>query len=619
MTKTASTISTYELNLEELLTNIGSGKIQLPDFQRPWVWDDSRIRAIISSVSMSYPMGAIMTMEVSDSLRLLPRPFEGVELPTKFTPELLVLDGQQRLTALYLAILSGKAVQTTTEKKKEIKRYYYLNMEKCFDQSADRFNDVVLSIDETRQITSDFGRKIDLDLRTHEMEYQNEMIPLHLMYDQNGKMEWEEGYREYFDYSPEKSRFLSRFNSEVWLRFQQYNVPIIKLTKETPPEAICKIFENVNTFGVKLSVFELLTAKFAAEAAETQDNFKLRKNWEEELKKDLRSPESRILWGIDENTILTAVTLLTTYQNHLEGNGAVSCKRKDILELSLNDYKANAKLISDGMQSAARLLAGEKIFIQRDLPYQTQLIPLSVICAYLGKKMENAKIKEMIIRWYWCGVLGELYGGANETRYALDVQGVINWLNGGDVPVSIRDLNFSPTRLLTLQSRLSAAYKGIYALLMKKGCLDFINGEPIEIATYNQGKDNDKIDIHHIFPEAYCKTQGYDREKWNSIINKAPLSARTNGILGGHAPAIYIRTIEDKHNIEPSKLDHYFESHLIDPDLIRYDPDKFEEFISSRAVLLLNLIEDATGKQIAGRDSEEVIAAFNGANLIRRD
>jgi hypothetical protein len=606
----SGTISTFELNLEGLLTDIDDGKMQLPDFQRRWVWDDTRIRAIISSVSMSYPMGAVMTMEVGDNLRLLPRPFEGVLLQGKVTPELLVLDGQQRLTALYLALLSDKPVQTTTEKKKEIRRYYYLNMEKCLDPSADRFDDAVLSIPETRQITSDFGRKMELDLSTHDMEYKNGLFPVNLMFDKKGLLEWDQGYLKYFNNDPEKFQFLGSFKNEVWLRFQQYAVPIIKLTKKTPSEAVCKIFENVNTFGVKLTVFELLTAKFAAEAADSSQVFRLRANWEAK-KKQLHGPESRILWGVDENTFLTAVTLYTTYQKHLKGSAIVSCKRKDILDLSLDDYKENADLIVEGMQFAEELLAEEKIFSQRDLPYQTQLIPLSVIGASLGKKRENSKIKEMIIQWYWCGVLGELYGGANETRYALDVQGVINWLDGGDVPTTIRDFNFSPTRLLTLQSRLSAAYKGIMAILMKEGCLDFITGSPIELATYF----HKKIDIHHIFPAAYCKRENLNFNKWNSIINKAPLSARTNEILGGHPPTTYIRTIENEHHIEPSKLDHFFRSHLIEPDHIR--SNNFKDFISRRAALILNIIEDATGKQIAGRDSEEVRVAFEGANLSR--
>jgi len=610
MKQLTSTINTYDLNLESILVNISQGEWQLPEFQRSWVWDDTRIRAIISSISMSYPMGAIMTMEVDDKdQRLFPRLFEGVK-PSDASPKVLVLDGQQRLTALYLSVFNKEVVKTSTGNKKEAKRYYYLNMEKCLDPLADRFIDGVISIPETRKVTSDFGRKTDLDLSTTIMEYHHKMFPLNLIYDDNGFLEWGEGFREYYGHSPDMSKFLSQFQHDVWLRFKRFDVPIINLTKETPLEAICKVFENVNRFGVTLSVFELLTARFAAEAAASQNKFNLREDWEGK-KRQLHTPEWRILLGIDENAFLTAVTLLTTYQNHLNGYGAVSCKRRDILNLSLNDYNVNSEMITKGMLSSAELLARFKIFAQRDLPYQTQLIPLSVICAQLGKKLQNDSVKEMIMRWYWCGVLGELYGGANETRYALDVQGVIGWLNGGDIPVTVRDFNFSPIRLLTLQTRLSAAYKGINALLMNKGCLDFINGDPIEISTYS----NKKIDIHHIFPEAYCKKEGLDHgDKWNSIINKTPLSKETNDILGGHAPTIYIRKIEDKHNIESSKLNRFFESHLIDPNLIR--SDNFADFISCRAALILNMIEDATGKQIAGRDSEEVVAAF-GRSLIR--
>ncbi|MCX6680256.1 MAG: DUF262 domain-containing protein [Methanothrix sp.] len=586
-----------EPNLGELLTHVRDGSIQLPDFQRGWIWDDNRIRAIIASVSMSYPIGAIMMMEVGDSLRFLPQTFEGVSLPSKVNPDVLVLDGQQRLTALYLTLIRNMPVPTTTENKKEIQRLYYLDMEKCLDPSVDRF-DAVVSVPETRKITSDFGRQIVLDVSTRELEYEQGMVPLYLIFDLTGYAKWKQGYMEYFNNKPEKFQFLSRFDMEIWLRFQQYKIPVIKLTKDTPKEAVCQVFENVNTGGVPLTVFELMTATFAA------DNFRLRKDW---VDRKERLRKSLVLQDVDESTFLTAITLLVSYQRHVKEKTAVSCKRKDILNLSLGDYKENADLIMGGMQSAAKLLAREKIFDHRDLPYQTQLIPLSAICAYLGDKVENDTIKERIIRWYWSGVFGELYGGANETRYALDIQGVINWLNGGDVPATIRDMNFNPTRLLTLQTRLSAAYKGLMALLMKKGSKDFINGDLVELATYF---DN-VIDIHHIFPAAYCEKEKLNRQVWNSIINKAALSSRTNRILGGHKPSTYIQTIQKQHNVEPSRLDDILESHLIDHQLLRLDD--FSGFVQKRAGHLLNMIEEATGKAIAGRDSEEVAKAFGGS------
>ncbi|MFI5387049.1 MAG: hypothetical protein ACHQ50_13125, partial [Fimbriimonadales bacterium] len=165
------------------------------------------------------------------------------------------------------------------------------------------------------------------------------------------------------------------------------------------------------------------------------------------------------------------------------------------------------------------------------------------------------------------------------------------------------------TRLLTLQTRLSAAYKGLMALLIQAGGNDFLSGDPIALTTYF----DTAVNIHHIFPRAYCERQKYDRQRWNSIVNKAPLSARTNRIIGGRAPSEYLGSLEKNHNVTLDSLDQILQTHLIEPELIRNDA--FDDFVRDRARRLLDLIEDATGKPIAGRDSEEVSRAFAGPLL----
>ena len=166
-------------------------------------------------------------------------------------------------------------------------------------------------------------------------------------------------------------------------------------------------------------------------------------------------------------------------------------------------------------------------------PYTTQLIPLSAVCAFLGDRFEQDSAKRKISRWYWCGVFGELYGGANETRFALDLPDIVRWLDGGDEPRTITDSGFATTRLLTLQTRNSAAYKGLMALLIQRGSRDFKNGDPIELTNYF----DEAVDIHHIFPANYCEKQKLPRPKWNCVVNKAPLTAATNRTLGGRAPS----------------------------------------------------------------------------------
>ena len=115
-----------------------------------------------------------------DNVRFKYRPFTGVEIDSR--PDKLVLDGQQRLTSVFCAMFSKNVVETITEKKAEIKRFYYLDIINCLDPQIDRI-DAILSIPEERQMKSDFGRKVELDLSTREKEFEHHMFPLNIVYD----------------------------------------------------------------------------------------------------------------------------------------------------------------------------------------------------------------------------------------------------------------------------------------------------------------------------------------------------------------------------------------------------------------------------------------------------
>lgn len=264
----------------------------------------------------------------------------------------------------------------------------------------------------------------------------------------------------------------------------------------------------------------------------------------------------------------------------------------------------NADCLEKAFVDAAHFLNEQRIFAGRDLPYTTQLIPLAATFALLGDTIHESTVKNKIAKWYWCGVFGEMYGGANETRYALDVTGLMAWIKeGGPEPDTVNRAYFNPTRLLSLQTRLSAAYKGVMALLLKAGCMDFVSGRPMDFTSFI----DEAIDIHHIFPRAYAEKH-YKREKWNSIVNKTPLFARTNRILGGHAPSIYLNRIERDGKVSTEDLNKYINSHFINTEHLR--SDNFNDYFAERAKALLDLISDAMGKTIANRDSEETINAF---------
>src|SRR3954451_24103538 len=107
-----STFDSTKTELGKLLDEIIAGKIQLPDFQRGWVWDDEHIRALLVSITRSFPIGAVMLLEAGGETRFQMRAIEGVDLPPNATnlAEELILDGQQRLTSLTQVLKLDKPV-----------------------------------------------------------------------------------------------------------------------------------------------------------------------------------------------------------------------------------------------------------------------------------------------------------------------------------------------------------------------------------------------------------------------------------------------------------------------------------------------------------------------------
>jgi hypothetical protein len=577
-------------SLYEILKDASSGKIQLPDFQRGWVWDDNRIKGILASVGKSFPIGAIMLLETgNENVRFKTKPIESVVLPTPVKPEMLILDGQQRITSLFQAIISNSVVKTRNEKGYEILRWYYIDMAKAMDSNCD-LEESIISINEHKQITENFGRDIVLDLSKSEFEYQHLMYPVHMIDEYSS---WRRDFNKYWKHDSEKSAFWDAFEEKVINSFNKYMLPVIVMKKENPKEAVCQVFEKVNTGGVSLNVFELLTATFASE------EFDLKQDWID-IKASFK--DYKVLANVSNTDIIQSITLLSTYNRRLkkakegvktEELPAVSCKRKDMLNLTLSDYKTYRDSVVEGFKKASKILIENHIFNARDLPYATQLIPMSAILSILGGSIDNIGNKSKLMQWFWSGVLGELYGSANETRYALDLPQVFDWIsNSASEPKTIYDAHFSPSRLHTLRTRNSAAYKGIYALLMDEQTKDWLSATKIDFSTYF----SESIDIHHIFPVKWCEANSIARSDYDCIINKTPLSGKTNKIVSGDAPSKYLERLRKNAGIDETEFNSILMSHVLEP--AHMYKDDFKQFLDDRKERILQKIEKAMNKKI---------------------
>jgi hypothetical protein len=417
------------------------------------------------------------------------------------------------------------------------------------------------------------------------------MFPVHKIF---ASADWRKGYYNHWKDNSEKIGLLFQFDTNIIQCFGRYSVPVIELNG-IPREAVCMIFEKVNTGGVTLTVFELLTASFAV------DGFQLRRDWN---KREKRLKQSPVLKRLDSTSFLRALTLLTTNAN--SDSETTSCTRRDILGLKKKDYEKWADHVEHGFAKVARFLHTQKIFNAKDVPYQTQLVPLAAILTDLGKIEEIEGAEEKIARWFWCGVFGEMYAGSTDTRAANDFSEVTKWVKGmEEVPTTIRDARFSSSRLLQLERRTSAAYKGVHALIMHDRtaikCCDFRTRVPIDEKIFFE----DQIDIHHIFPKKWCQNRNPNIESkvFNSIVNKTAIAARTNRKIGGNAPSEYLPRIQNEAGMDSAKMDEILASHLICADALR--TDDFDRFFEARKVALLNAIEKVMGENKVVRDDDD--------------
>ena len=308
---------TNPVSLFELLKGCHQGAIQLPDFQRSWVWNEDRIKSLIASVSRTFPVGALMSLDTGGSVKFKPRPIEGApEAASQTIPQSLLLDGQQRMTSLYQATLRDKVVETVTPKNKRVKRWFYIDIRKALNDDIDR-EEAIVGVPEDKILRSNFGKDVILDLSSRDKEFEALMYPLSKVFD------WNTWQMEFIHHANSNGTFaeywpiVSRFHDEIIDSFVKYQVPVIALDNTTSKEAVCVVFEKVNMGGKALDAFELVTAMYAA------DGHELRKDWygnemtkgrHQRLAETLRLPETDagILAGVGNTDFLQAISLFFT-------------------------------------------------------------------------------------------------------------------------------------------------------------------------------------------------------------------------------------------------------------------------------------------------------------------
>ncbi|MFG2332241.1 DUF262 domain-containing protein [Streptomyces sp. NPDC048604] len=572
--KQLSTPDTPSIN--DLMADMRRGRLAIPDFQRSFVWDPSDTQKLLVSIIARYPAGTLLFWE-QKTPQIKQRKFEGFDDVDLRENAALVLDGQQRLTSIFRA-LSGVGPQ---------KFYVDLNALQALHRDhpgsldASRLDDVILY----REANARSVRKRPPANPTEEIKLG--LFPLALV-ESDRIEEWLDEMEDtpyLFDDWRERRKEL-RDLIRIYLRpIGNYRFPVVELPESTPLDAVCRIFETLNRTGVKLTVFELLAARFWPAGVD------LREMW------DTARQKHPILgsFDVDAYSLLQAVSLLASSQraNSLgTAKRTASAQRSDVLELKPEELRLYWDRVAQGAARALTFMRDEcGVLAPKWLPYSMMIVPLAAAWNDVEEKRgaENGAALQKIRRFFWCSVFSRNYDQGGNSQAGRDFTDLTSWLSGDEVaPEAVKDFSFPEDVLDAARINLQALYKGIMALTLSAGARDFHSGSLLTPEKILQ----ENVDAHHVFPKKYLEenSSGTNSEL---ILNRALIDKRTNQSIGSRAPSTYITTMSEAMGEE--EVSSILQSHLLptgegSPLLA----DEYDRFLAERKKLVLKEIRRAT-------------------------
>jgi len=544
--------------LKDLLAEAHSHTMALPDFQRDFVWEPGATQELIVSIANNYPAGSIL--RVRDAKRVFAaREFEGAPSLNGQKHTFLVLDGQQRLTSLYQAFYGVG------------EHRYYINIKKLLNGDDIDFEEAIFHV---RASTKWVKAHENFELQASEL-----ILPLSVLKGgAGGFLQW---LLQVTNPMPPEMRTqmldaLTRIN-ERWIKtIDDYHFPVVTLSDKTKPDALCTIFETLNRTGVKLSVFELLTARYWPQ------NINLRTLWDEARKQNPILDD----FEVDPYYILQSIALAS--------RKAPSCKRSDVLNLAAKDITEWWPKVVEGLRLGLDILRDDcKVLLPKWLPYQTMVAPLAATLARSGlpKTPLAGAQREKLKRWFWCAVYGQAYESSPNTRSAKDVTELTAWLAGGDLPETVDSLKFDPKSLRDVTPRQRAIYRGTICLILGNGTRDFHTQSVIT------GKlmADEGIDDHHVFSDNYLKEKkGITSSRARDcILNRTLIDRTTNQMISNRAPSDYMAEIR---NTPGFPFDNVLTSHCLPTgEDSPFWVDDYNTFLAWREKQLWQEIKRVTG------------------------
>ncbi|NLA96558.1 MAG: DUF262 domain-containing protein [Clostridiaceae bacterium] len=576
------------LKLQDILIDIDNGRLGLPDLQRPFVWNDAQVRDLFDSMLNGYPIGYLMIWEA-------PPDFEdksviGLQNKKYSAPKEVIIDGQQRLTALYSSI-HGIPVKDKKYRDRQIRIAFsplsrkFQVWSKAYENTPEYIPDVsaVFAAKENNSTAS--FRKQFLNRLNSSREKRN----LPLLTDD------------------EESTIENHLNE--LLALHNYTIPTLGITMNATEEDVAEIFVRVNSMGQKLNQDDFILTLVSVYNREQRD--RIEKFCEDShIPRDHSSYNSimrvypshlvRIAVGIGFRRahlryaymILRGKDLRTgIFSDEIRNENLKKFKESLDLALDLNNWHAFLNIVKESGYLSGSLISSKNAVV------------FTYILFLLGKyscHLDNERLRKVIARWFFMVTLTGHYSGNFESeveRQFTDLELVhsadefVGFLENTISSVLTNDY-FEitlPNDLIT--SRATApSWNAFVASQIILGHKVLFSQIPLsQMFVLGSSGTKSSLDKHHIFPKKYLANMGIelDRQR-NQVANLAYIDYQKNINIGDKAPSQYFEEI--RQSIGYDSYSHHLKMHAIPENFGFLD---YSNFLEKRRLLMAKLIRKA--------------------------
>lgn len=550
MEPSSSEMEARNRTLAQWINRIATRQLVLPRFQRKQAWGPGEVADLLQTVLKGLPAGAVLILGVGDRVPFQWRPMVGAPEHGERITELL-LDGQQRLTALWLSLRDGYE-----------DRKYFIRLDGRLRSIEDAEIDAVPRWRKGERV---YPAWADDPIDT----WKRALIPLSLAFpDAEAEDRADRWAEEACQGDVTALMKLSKLITSVRTRFATFNIPFLSLPVTTPPEVALDVFVKLNTRTVRLTAFDIVVAQTEESTGES-----LHELVEAIITRipPLSSYDSR-----PEDLMLSAAALLQDRVPNQTG----------YLGLDLKRMVADWTRIELGVRKTVSFLEEESVYDGQLLPTEAVLAPLIALWTYVPDRPDaegNARI--LLRRYLWRAFFTDRYERAAATSALQDFRALRDVLTGTGNPESTPCFDEARHPLPTQEQLMQAGWprrrdrlgRAILVLSLRGGALDIADGSP---ATRDRLRGRE---YHHLFPVAFLSQLGIEESEASRALNCALISWRTNRTISAKDPLSYLTERAAASTLGEAEIRRRLTSHSIP-----YDPlaaGDYQGFLVARAAI----------------------------------